>query len=816
MITCGRSLYPTRHLLALPLLAICLAFVAGVATATGFDSDAIELAALAVVAVASSPLTWRRKRAAFVLAILIPLAFAAGLSRADDGPPTFGNVASVSGERVEVTGVIAEDIERRGTDQRLRLNVETLKIGAEQIDADGTVLIHAPLGPAYAYGDRLRMTTTLRPVPAAPPMLRDLLSERGISATGAASRVEILVHGQGEPLRAAIGEARLDVDRALAHALDEPLAGLAQGIATGRRGTLEPEFRTDLNDTSLSHLVVISGSNVTILATLLVGAIAWAIGRRWAVVIAIALMGAYAVFVGADPPVIRAAIMTSLFLGASVLGRPNSAVPAVTFAAAIILAADPSLITDLSFQLSFAATSALALLATPLRERITAQLGAGPEAGTGSATLIRIAIETAVITAVATAATLPLIALYFERLSLVAVPANLLVTPTFPLLFLGSLITGIAGTISATLGSSVGWMIAWLPLSWFVEVAQRLADLPFAAAQIEGFDLWHAFVLYGVLITLAARICRRRPNQARRRWILPSMEAPVAWLATGVLIAINIVVWSTITEENNDDDLLVHALDVGQGDATLIRDPHGATVLIDGGPDERIIIQRLADVLPLGERSIEAIVATHPQADHINGLFGVMERYRVDALYVAPAQKLTEPGRRLVAAAIERGVAVETLWAGMQLRLSEESILDVLAPPSPIVDSTATAITSAGINNASLVIRLAHGDVRFLFTADIEAPAELRLASAPGDLAATVLKIPHHGSDSSTTDLLLRRVQPAIAVISAGSDNPHGHPDESVLQRLTDVTVLRTDERGTITFRSDAATLRVSSDRLSP
>ena len=815
MIARGLRLYPTRHLLALPLLAVCLAFIAGIATATGFDSGAIELAALAVVAVASSPLTWRRKRAALVLAILIPLSFAAGLSRVDDGPPTFGSVASVSGERVEVTGVIAGDIERRGTDQRLRFNVETLKIGGEQTNADGMVLIHVPLGPTYAYGDRLRLTTTLRPLPAGPSMLRDLLSERGISATGTASSVAILAHGQGHPLLAALGEARLDVDRALVHALDEPLAGLAQGIATGRRGTLEPEFRTDLNDTSLSHLVVISGSNVTILATLLVGAIAWAIGRRRAVVIAIALMGAYTAFVGADPPVVRAAIMISLFLGASVLGRPNSAVPAVTFAAAIMLAGAPLLITDLSFQLSFAATSALALLATPLRERITAQLGAGPEAGTGSATLIRIVIETAVITAVATAATLPLIALYFERLSLVAVPANLLVAPTFPLLFLGSLITGIAGTISATLGSSVGWMIAWLPLSWFVEVAQRLADLPFAAARIEGFDLWHAFVLYSVLIALAARICRRRPNQLQRRQILPSMEAPVAWLAAGVLIAINIAVWSTITEDDADD-LLVHALDIGQGDATLIRDPSGATVLIDGGPDERIIIQRLADALPLGERSIEAIVATHPQTDHINGLFGVMDRYHVDTLYVPPAQELTELGRRLVAAAIERGVAVETLWAGMQLRLSDESILDVLSPPSPVTDGVASEITSAGINNASLVLRLTHGDVRFLFTADIEAPAELRLASAPGDLGATVLKVPHHGSGSSTTDLLLRRVQPAIAVISAGSDNSYGHPNESVLQRLTDVTVFRTDEHGTITFRSDTAALRVSSDRLPP
>ena len=803
---------PLRYALAAPLLAVSLAFVAGIATAHGFDSGAVELAALAGLALAGGLLTWRRERTALALAVLLPLIFAAGLARADDGPPRFGSIAAVSGERVEVTGLVAADPERRGTDQRLRIDVERLSVGAEEIEADGTVLIRASLGPSFAYGDRLRVATTLHPVPSAPPELRDLLAERGISATGTATGVTVLAHDQGNPLRAAVGDARADVDRALAHALDEPLAGLAQGITTGRRNTLDPALRADLNDTSLSHLVVISGSNVTILATLIVALLAWATGRRWAVVIAIASLGVYTVFVGADAPVVRAAIMASLFLVAGIAGRRSSAVPAVALAAAVMLALTPSLIADLSFQLSFAATSALALLATPLHERITARLGAGPESRLWGATLIRVLVETTVITVVATAATLPLIALYFERISLVAIPANLLVAPIFPLIFLGSLLTGVAGAISEAFGLGVGWLFAWLPLSWFVEVAQWLADLPFAAARIEGFSLWHAFVLYGVLIACTAWLYRGRPPgrapRAPRR--LPSLERPLAWLAAGVLIAVNVVVWSAVVQ-GDDDDLLVYALDVGQGDATLIRDPAGLTLLVDGGPDERVLIQRLAAVLPAGQRSIEAIVATHPQADHITGLFGVLDRYRVGTLYVSPAQDRTELGRRLVAAAIERGVPVEPLWAGMQLRLSDDTTVDVLAPSFPLAE-----LRTAAINDTGVVLRLTYGDVRFLFTADLEAPAELRLATAPGDLAATVLKVGHHGSATSTTDLLLRRVQPAVAIISVGANNRFGHPHAGVIDRLAGVTVLRTDQRGTVTFRSDGVTLRISSDHPPP
>ena len=476
-------------------------------------------------------------------------------------------------------------------------------MGGESAAVDGEVLLYAPLGPTYHYGDRIRGTVRLRDLPpGAPAELRDLLQERGIAATGTAQDLKVLDTGQGNSLRAAVGSARTSVDRALARALDEPLAGLAQGIATGRRGSVQIDLQQALNATSLTHLVVVSGSNVTMLAALLVAALAWLIGRRWAVAAALATIGAYTVFVGADAPVVRAAIMAGLFLAARLLGRPTSAVPAIAFAAAVMVAVSPGIVGDLSFQLSFAATAWLALLAPTLQARVQARIGGGAETGDLGARMVQGILEIAVVTAIATAATLPLLALHFGRISLIALPANLLVAPAFPFIFLGSLLTGAVGAASTTAGEVVG------------------------------------------------------------------------------------------------------------------------------------------------------------------------------------------PGWR-----IDLGAEVTVAVAG----------------PIPLLEPGA----ARSINNGSLVLLLRHGTVRFLLAADIEAPEEVALGLTPGALGATVLKVAHHGSRTSTTELFLRRVDPAVAVISAGAGNPFGHPHSEVLERLASVEVLRTNERGTITFRSDGIRLRYSTER---
>ncbi len=795
--------------MSVPLLALSLAFFAGVAVAAGFASATVELGVLVAVATVAGGYALRAKRRGAAASLLVTAVFALGLLRAADGPIKPGTVLDfAAGRAVTLTGVIESDPVARGGTQEFRVATELIAVGGESTRVDGAVLLRAPLGPTYDYGDRVRGAVTLRPTARAGGSDFEVyLAEQGIVATGFLRDTEVVATGAGDPLRAAVSGARADLDGALARALDEPLAGLAQGIVTGRRGSLDPDLRSDLNDSNLSHLVVISGGNVTLLAALIVAGTAWILGRRRAVLLALVVIGAYTLFVGAEAPVVRAAIMASVFLLAGALGRRTSAAPAIALAAALLVAVSPQVVDDLSFQLSFAATTALALIAAPAYERAAAAVGlttGGRSAGTAAASTL---LETVIISAAAVAATLPLIALHFGRISLVALPANLLVVPTFPFIFLGSLATAIAGAIAPGLGEFVGWIAAWLPLSWFVEVAQWSASLPFASANIDGFRLEHAAALYAALIGLAVwlRGTRRRRPTGPSRPRLPSLDTPFAWTALGVLIAVNVVVWTAVTADDSDA-LQVHALDVGQGDAILVIAPSGHTLLIDGGPDGRLLLRELSNALPPGRRTIDVVVATHPQADHVNGLFALFDRYRIGRLLVSPVNDRTDIGRRLSTAAAAGGVSVQIATAETLLTLGTDVLVDVLP-----ANSGRTSI--ADVNSGTVVLRIRHGEVAFLFTGDIEAAQELTLAQGEWDLSATVLKVAHHGSNTSTTDLLLRRVRPGLALISVGDGNGFGHPHTDVLERLSDTLLLRTDEQGTITLFSDGTGVRYQTAR---
>ncbi len=796
-----------------PLLILSLAFFAGVAVASGFDSAAVAVGAVVAVAAGAGVLALRGGRARALLGVSVATLFALGLVRADDGQPDLGNVASLAlGRTVQLTGVVVSDPTVRGSTQELRVAVEALALGGERVAARGDVRLWTPLGPDYRYGDRVRGRATLRePTSAAGRAFADYLATRGIAATGSFTDVETLAQGQGNSLRATVSAARADMDAALARSLDEPLAGLAQGIVTGRRDSLAPDLESDLRDTGLTHLVVISGSNVTLLALLVVASAAGLIGRRRAVWLALAVIGAYTVFVGAEAPVVRAAIMASMLLLAGVAGRRSTAVPAIALAAAVMVAVSPGVVDDLSFQLSFVSTAALALMAAPLRQRLERRLRLDRARRSAGDVATGFVIETGVVTVTAVAATLPLIALHFGRISLVALPANLLVVPAFPLIFLGSLATAILGSIDAGLGTGAGWVLSWLPLSWFVEVAERLAALPFASAAVDGFGLEHALVWYAALGAGAVWLQRAGPLPlpaaagAFRR--LPVPDTGMAAVVAAILIAVNIIVRNAVAA-GEGESLEVHVLDVGQGDALLAIAPSGGTLLVDGGPDGVRLLGELADALPAGRRSLDLVVATHPQADHVNGLFAVLDRFQVGELIVAPLNDRTEIGRRLTAVASARGVPVRAAEPGTLLDLGEGALVDVLGPLEPTA-----AAAGDNLNNGAVVLRLRYGEVSFLLAADIEAERELLLAQQGWSLQATVLKVAHHGSATSSTDLFLRRVRPSVAVITVGAGNRFGHPHPEVLSRLAETMLLRTDEDGTIVLRSDGESIRVVSRR---
>jgi competence protein ComEC len=240
---------------------------------------------------------------------------------------------------------------------------------------------------------------------------------------------------------------------------------------------------------------------------------------------------------------------------------------------------------------------------------------------------------------------------------------------------------------------------------------------------------------------------------------------------------------------------------VGQGDAILVTTPKGQQILVDGGPSPSALLSALGKKMPFWDRSIDLIVLTHSDADHITGLVEVLGRYEVDAWMDSGADGsdtlYLECQTLLDREEVPRLVA----RPGQRFALGQGIVLDVLHPPERLMTHT-----SADDNNNSVVLRLWWGEASFLLTGDIEAEAEALLLRTSRPLRADVLKVAHHGSGGSSTAEFLQAVDPAYAVISVGAENLAGHPAQEVLNRLakeSGATVLRTDEQGTIEFISD-------------
>jgi competence protein ComEC len=269
-------------------------------------------------------------------------------------------------------------------------------------------------------------------------------------------------------------------------------------------------------------------------------------------------------------------------------------------------------------------------------------------------------------------------------------------------------------------------------------------------------------------------------------------------------------VWS-VALTTPDGKLHVSFLDVGQGDAVLIQTPNGQNILIDGGPDPQKINLELSKKLPFWDRTIDLVVCTQPQADHVTGLVDVLQRYKVKQVLesgVSYNSSIYQEWLRLVE---DKGIEYNIARAGQEIDLGGGITMKILNPPPEFFQGT-----SCDVDNNGVVLKLTWHKVSFLFTADIREEAEFELIGQRANLKSTVLKVAHHGSETSTTQQFLAAVNPEAAVISVGADNPFGHPNPEVVERLIDRlnedSVYRTDEDGTIEFITDGERLWMGAD----
>jgi competence protein ComEC len=466
------------------------------------------------------------------------------------------------------------------------------------------------------------------------------------------------------------------------------------------------------------------------------------------------VVAGFAAVVGPQPSVLRAAIMATLVLGALLVERDASVLNSLALAALVILALRPGDLRDPGFQLSFAATAGIVVAPLP-RGLIAGAIG------------VSLAAELAV---------LPITLVHFNQLSLIGPLANLGAVPLAGV----TTIVGLAGVGASWVASAAGEVL--LNATWPVLLALRALV---AVAATPAWALVHlpapsapAVLCYAAGLLLALAWWRLRPER-------PRLAGRLGLLALAlVALAVGIGAWPLVRPP--DGRLRILVLDVGQGDAIVVETPAGRTLLIDagsGGPmrldaGERVVAPVLWN---RGVLRLSAAVTTHDDQDHAGGI-----------------------------AAIRKLFTIGEAWTAEELRAAPRVIggvrLTALDRPDELGDRRRSR------NDDALALRVDYGLVSFLLASDITAATEAQLVAAGAPLAATVLKVAHHGSRGSSTADFLRAVRPLAAVVSVGARNPYGHPSPETLARLAEVgaTVYRTDRDGAVVLETDGRRLTVT------
>lgn len=724
------------------------------------------------------------------------LALAAGFWRYEATvPDPDSGVASLNGTRVRVLGVVSEEPLERTASLQYRVEVRALREGGAWRDQDGSLLVTAPLSLTFDYGDLVEIRGELESPPVFPGFdYREYLLRKGVTSVMAYPRMRLVEGGHGEWWRERLYDVRGSVEEALDAALPEPESSLAAGVLLGARRSMPLDLREDMQATGTSHLVAVSGQNITLLAGLVVAALAWLIGRRPAAWLALAAVAGYALLVGLQPSVLRAAIMAAVYVLATVSGRQSSTPVALGLAAALMTGLHPQIVHDVAFQLSVAATMGLVVLAPELQRRLDVWFADVP--------MSRPVAETASVTLAAIAFTLPITAINFGQVSLVAPVANLFAVPAF-LAVAATSALGAALTAAAP-DEAAAW-VAWPAAAYMTGVIRFFAEVPFASVELRGVSVGWAVGWY-VLLALAVWRLSGRPVAVpeERRWVSPRAAAAGVGLVATVLLAAGAAFWAL---RDGDERLTVTVLDVGQGEAVLIEDADGRRVLVDGGPSGQALQAALGRNLPFNDRRIDLVVLTHPQEDHVGGLVSLLDSYDVGGVLTGPGSADTLTYARWLEALRAARLPYTTADAGQSVALTGAR-LDVLGP-----DADDPLLPVRGVNESSVVLRLTAGEVSFLLTGDLGARGEAAVMRSGRTLEATVLKVGHHGSRSGTTPQFLARVAPAVGVVSVGRDNSFGHPASETLDRLGAVALYRTDEDGDVRFSTDGVRLWVETER---
>jgi competence protein ComEC len=806
-----------------PLYAVAVALLAG--DALGGVRIHLPLAAAAALGVAAAAAFTTRRAAIGVALSLIAITVAAtypssSLLEPRATPGTIRAFPDLS--RVTIEGRVAADPEYLDDRTRLLIDVERAALeGAPLRRTSGVIRVTTLDAGEFQIGDLIRAGARLRfPRNLGNPGEFDyeaFMARRGIDATMSLARgalgtprFEILAR-RGAGTAGLVEVARAHIRSFIDASLPRDEAAEMRALVIGDRSGIAPWLRDRFVRTGTVHLLSISGLHLSFVAAtvfllvrlMLVPAFALTSLGRANKIAALAAVGAalgYALLAGDRIPTVRALIMVAAYMFAIVIDRGREAVASLALAALIICIALPGSSADIGFQLSFA--SVLVILLGMRRyvawtERIKRARLLPVERVPRSWVAAEWTLGYLAVSFWALLATAPLTAFHFNQFSAVGLIANPIVVP----------IIGLGATVSGLLAAALSFV--WMPAAqgllwfggeclavgnWFVE---WFGGLPFAWTRVFTPTPLELAIVYALLaLWLFSPLAspdapdESAPRRQRVRafgWRTATAAAVVA------ILAFDAGYW--LYDRYLERDLRITFLSVGEGDAAVVRLPGGRVMIIDGGGG-------FGD-LDMGERvvgpylwsrkimRVDCMVMSHPDYDHFAGLDFIAANFPLEEFWATEAASTSRS---------YAGLLATVAYSRARLRLITEQPHRIELAGLTIDAAVADSPAVVSRNDSSIVMRLRFGDSSFLFTGDVEARGEGLLLERSASLRSTVLKLPHHGSKSSSTPGFLEAVAPSVAVISVGYGNRFGFPAPAVLERLRErgVTVFRTDLDGAV------------------
>lgn len=782
-----------------PILPAFAASALGILLAAGWDAPSWALAGLALALV----VLWRAERArhGVVLASLVGFVGVGWVAASHHDVPSPISVpcSEASDElvyRFRIVGPASRAVASDGgrVQQRATARLRHVRCAGKWKPVAGRVRLTLSGGAPLRRGDLLEARLTLnrrarRRNPSQPDprawMRRAQVSGWARGDSGFA------VLESGGSLWAGLDRARGRVARLFEARLPAASAAVAKALALGDRASIQTEQREAWAAAGIAHLLAISGLHVGLVAAALYLLLRWSLGtvpgliervsaRRLAAALCIPAVGLFCAWVGAPVSALRASVMAGVYFAAIVLGRPHSAANALAVAGLSMLLIWPTSVYDVGFLLSFGAV--MALLFWP---RVPLPAGRrwwhwalGSMAASAAVSLV----------------TAPVVAHAFGRIAwisplsnLVAVPvATLLLTPASLLLAgVGLVVPQLAAAALPGLGGGIAALDT---------LARWLA--PFGALAVPQPNAVEVTAYLAGLISVGVAVQLSAPPHRRRMWLLASICALVLIASAG---------WRLV-ERFDSGRLSVVMPYVGHGDGMVLIFPRGTVMVVDGAgsyfdgwdPGRAIMAPLLRR---LGIRTIDVAVVTHAHPDHVNGFDYLSRHFTIESLWWSGAGADVHALARLRQRILRAGGEVHTA-AALPERLRIDGVeVDVLHPRPR--EQSLSHYPELGLNDNSVVLRLRYGARSLLLTGDIERPAERLL---PADIGhVDVLKIPHHGSNTSSSAHLLDRIEPDLGFVSCGHDSRFGFPDTAVLERLRQrsIPLLRTDRHGQLRLETD-------------